>query len=106
MAGAMFETYVVSELIKEYTNKGIDVRSRFAYYRDNNGKEIDLMIIENGAVYPIEIKKRADPGKGALKNFSVLDSFSEEIKEGAIICLSEAEYPPDQKNRIIPVGMI
>lgn len=106
MAGAMFETYVVSELIKEYTNKGIDVRSRFAYYRDNNGKEIDLMIIENGIIYPIEIKKSADPGKEALKNFSVLDSLSEDIGNGAVICFSEMEYPLDRKNRIIPVGMI
>ena len=106
MAGAMFETYVVSEIIKEYANKGIDVRSRLAYYRDNNGKEIDLMIIENGTVYPIEIKKSADPGKEALKNFTVLESLSDRIGEGAVVCLSSAEYPLDKKNRIVPIGMI
>ena len=60
MAGAMFETYVVSEIIKQYANAGLDTRSRLAYYRDNNGKEIDLLIIENGTIYPIEIKKGAD----------------------------------------------
>lgn len=106
MAGAMFETYVVTEIIKEYTNKGIDVRSRLAYYRDNNGKEIDLMIIENGTIYPIEIKKNADPGKDALKNFSVLDSLSENIGEGAVVCLSSIPYPLDKRNRIVPIGMI
>lgn len=106
MAGAMFETYVVSEIIKEYTNKGIDVRSRLAYYRDSNGKEIDLMIIENGTIYPIEIKKSADPGKDALKNFSVLSSLPDQIGEGAVICLSSMAYPLDQKNKVIPVGMI
>ena len=106
MAGAMFETYVVSEIIKEYTNKGIDVRSRLAYYRDSNGKEIDLMIIENGTIYPIEIKKSADPGKDALKNFSVLSSLPDKIGEGAVICLSSMAYPLDQKNRVVPIGMI
>lgn len=106
MAGAMFETYVVSEIIKEYTNKGIDVRSRLAYYRDNNGKEIDLMILENGTIYPIEIKKSADPGKDALKNFSVLENLPDKIGEGAVICLSSMEYPLDKKNRIVPIGML
>lgn len=106
MAGAMFETYVVSEIIKEYSNRGLDVRSRLAYYRDNSGKEIDLMILENGTVYPIEIKKSADPGKDALKNFSVLESLPEQIGEGAVVCLSPVEYPLDRKNKVIPIGMI
>lgn len=106
MAGAMFETYVVSEIIKEYTNKGIDVRSRLAYYRDNNGKEIDLIIIENGILYPIEIKKSADPGQEALKNFSVLHSFPNRIGEGAVICLSSVSYPLDARNKIVPISML
>ncbi len=106
MAGAMFETYVVSEIIKEYSNKGIDVRSRLAYYRDNNGREIDLMIIENGTIYPIEIKKNADPGRDALKNFSVLEKLPDKIGEGAVICLSSQAYPLDSNNKVIPVGMI
>ena len=35
---AMFETYVVSEIIKGYANQGIDVRRRMFSYRDNNEK--------------------------------------------------------------------
>ena len=106
MAGAMFETYVVSELIKQYANRGLDVRSRFCYYRDNNGREIDLLIMENGVLYPIEIKKNADPGKDALKNFSVLASLSEQTGEGAVICLSEHMYHLDGKNAVVPISMI
>lgn len=106
MAGAMFETYVISEIIKSYTNKGIDVRSRFAYYRDNNGKEIDLLIMENGKIYPIEIKKSADPGKSAIKNFSVLSSFNKEVGEGAVICMSSEQYPIDKNISVIPVSTI
>lgn len=106
MGGAMFETYVVSEIIKQYANRGMDVRSRLAYYRDNNGKEIDLLILQNSKIYPIEIKKSADPGTGALRNFSVLSSLEEETGEGAVICLSSQMYPLDRKNRIIPIGMI
>lgn len=106
MAGAMFENYVISEIIKGYVNHGIDVRSRLCYYRDNNGKEIDLMILENNKVYPIEIKKSADPGKDALKNFSVLDSLSEEVGEGAVICMTPMVIPLDDKNKMVPISCI
>lgn len=106
MAGAMFENYVVSEIIKGYANQGKDVRSRLCYYRDHNGKEIDLIILENGKLYPIEIKKSADPGKGALKNFSILDSLPEEIGEGAIICMTPTVIPLDGMNRLVPVACV
>lgn len=106
MAGAMFENYVISEIIKGYVNHGIDVRSRLFYYRDNNGREIDLMILDNGTLYPIEIKKSADPGKNALKNFSVLNNLPEVIGEGAIICLTPMVIPLDNKNKLVPVKCI
>ncbi|MGN0583648.1 MAG: ATP-binding protein [Oscillospiraceae bacterium] len=106
MAGAMFETYVISEIIKGYVNNGIDVRSRLFYYRDNNGKEIDLLILDNGKLYPVEIKKRADPGKTALKNFSVLSSLPEETGEGAVLCMSSMVIPLDSMNRIVPIRCI
>lgn len=103
MSGAMFENYVISEIVKGYVNQGIDVRSRLCYYRDSNGKEIDLMILENGKIYPIEIKKSADPGKGVLKNFSVLSQLSEEVAEGAVLCMSSMVVPLDNKNQLVPI---
>lgn len=103
MSGAMFENYIISEIVKGYVNQGIDVRSRLCYYRDSNGKEIDLMILENGKIYPIEIKKSADPGKGALKNFSVLSQLPEEVGEGAVLCMSSMVVPLDDKNQLVPI---
>ncbi len=106
MAGAMFETYVVSEIIKQYSNRDINVKSRLSYYRDNNGTEIDLLIEDNGTIYPIEIKKSADPGNAALKNFKVLSDFQGKAGNGAVICLSPVVCPLDSKNKIVPVGVI
>lgn len=106
MAGGMFETYVVSEILKQYANRGFDLRSRFAYYRDNNGKEIDLLILENNKIYPIEIKKSADPGKDALKNFGVLNALQTPRGEGAIVCLASTAYPLDNMNKVVPIGML
>lgn len=106
MAGAMFENYVVSEIYKSYANNGINPGSRLTYYRDNNGREIDLMIVENGKLYPIEIKMSADPGKNALKNFSVLSSLREETGEGTVLCMASSVIPLDAKNKLVPISAV
>lgn len=106
MAGPLFETYAISEMIKQYANRGHDVRGRFFYYRDSAGKEIDLLILENGTIYPVEIKLSADPGRGAIKNFSVLDGLNAEIGPGAVVCLSPILYSLDRKTKVIPIGAI
>lgn len=85
MSGPMFETYVVSEIIKSYINAGINPRNRFYYYRDNNRKEIDLLLIENNTVYPIEIKKGSNPSKDDIKNFNVLKYFNEDEGPGVVL---------------------
>lgn len=106
MAAAMFETYVISEIIKSYANAGIDTRNRLCYYRDNNNKEIDLIILENGKAYPVEIKKSANPGKSAIKHFGVLEDMGLDVGEGAVVCMSPMILHIDEKNRYVPIGFI
>ena len=65
MAGAYFETYVVSELIKSYYNAGKPVD--LYYYRDIDKKEIDLLILKGNKAYPIEIKKSKEPHPMPIK---------------------------------------
>ena len=43
MSGALFETFVVSEIIKSYYNAGHDTQ-KICFYRDKDKKEIDLLI--------------------------------------------------------------
>ena len=97
---------MVSEIVKSYANAGLEIRNRFCYYRDNNGREIDLMILHDGTIHPIEIKMSADPGSGALKHFGVLAGLNEEIGEGAVICLSREVIPLDRRNRMVPVSCL
>lgn len=119
MSGEFFETWVVAEIIKSYYNVG--KRPPLYYYRDTNKKEIDLIIYQDGTVYPIEIKKSSAP-KMATKNFSVLNPIEKEPTEeekfqgishlktnigtGAIICLSSDIIPIDKKNWYIPAWLI
>ena len=105
MAGNIFETYIVSEILKQYANKGLDLRSRFAYYRDNNGKEIDMLILENSKIYPVEIKKGIVPSK-PTKNFNVLAKYNMPIKQGMVIDNAEKIRVLNDKAFVLPVSLL
>jgi len=104
MSGAFFETYVVTEIIKSYYYAGKE--PPLYYYRDCDKKEIDLLIHQNGTLYPIEIKKSGNPKNTAIKNFSVLYKTKMIIGHGNVICLADDIYPIDKNNSIVPVWLI
>lgn len=52
--GAIFETYVVSEMVKTCWNAGI--KPPLYYWRDSQGHEVDLLVEDGEALFPIEIK--------------------------------------------------
>jgi len=104
--GAIFETYVVSEIVKSFTNNGKDPRMRLYYYRDSNMKEIDLLIVYDNKVYPIEIKKSANPGVNAIKNFDVVEKFGLDIVNGIVLCMIDEIFAIDENNYYIPIEYI
>ena len=85
MAGAFFETYVISEIIKSFSNNGEEPPIYF--YRDKDKYEIDLLIEQNNILYPIEIKKTATPSSDDAKNFFITNRIKNiKIAQGIIIC--------------------
>ena len=102
MSGVIFETFVISEVIKSYTHNAKE--PNIYYYRDKEKKEIDLIIEKNGKLFPIEIKKATNPDKKAIKNFSVIPD--DIIGEGAVICLANEDYPITRNINAIPVGYV
>jgi len=89
MAGAFFETFVAAEIIKSYANAGRE--APIWYYRDKDQKEIDILIEENGALYPIEIKKTAAPNASDAAAFNVLNANKNanknlHIAAGGLVC--------------------
>ena len=104
--GAIFETYVVTEILKSFSNNGEDARKHLYYYRDNNGKEIDLLILRNNIIHPIEIKKSASPKTEAIKNFEVAEKFGMKVGNGGVICMKSDIFPIDKNNNYIPVELL
>ena len=91
------------------------------YYRDSNKKEIDVIIYQDGTVFPVEIKKSSAP-KNAVRNFSVLAPIEREPSEedafsgaahlktgigtGAVVCMAPDLLPVDKKNWYVPAWVI
>ena len=103
MGGAFFETYVVSELIKNFYAYNMDPKEYLYYYRDKDQKEVDLIYIKNGELHPIEIKKSIAPGKKATKNFSVLEKYKIPICTGLVIDTCEEIRPINEKAFYYPI---
>jgi len=104
MSGAMLETWVINEIIKSYQNAGI--RPPLYFYRDKDKREIDLLIIRDGEIHPVEIKKTASPSRRDIKHFSLLDKSPLEFGTGALICLIENPLPLTESSMAIPAGML
>jgi predicted AAA+ superfamily ATPase len=86
MSGGLFENFIVSEIIKSYYNAGHDSKNIY-FYRDKDKKEIDLIIEKDNTLYPVEIKKSAQPSPDMTKSFSVLNKISgKSVGQGCVLC--------------------
>ena len=103
MAGAFFESWVISEIISSFYNNGI-LEPPLWYYRDKDMKEIDLLIEQDGTLYPIEIKKHSDPTVKDIANFKVLEKISDKnLGTGGVICTYDTLTSISEDNKIIPI---
>lgn len=105
-SGHIFETYVVSEIIKSYANNGKDYKKYLFYYRDEKKREIDLIIDYENILYPVEIKKGKHPNGECVKNFSVLNKLNNEIAQGIVLCMIDQIFPIDRNNYYVPISYI
>ena len=104
MAGAMFETYVVGEMLKRCWNTGKEPRLYF--YRDRLGVEIDVLLERNWSLTPVEIKKTATPGLSDIKSFAKVKVLGLPLGNGALVCSATTAMPLTDSVKIIPVGSI
>ena len=106
MAGQVFETFVVGEVVKSYLNAGGDARN-VHFYRDARQREIDLIIQEGRVLHPVEIKTSATVTREAAAGFSVLNDVGDyDVGAGAIICQAREPYPVTATVKAVPVWSI
>lgn len=105
-SGQIFENYIISEIIKSYTNNGYDAHRHLYYYRDKEKREIDLLIVYNNVIYPVEIKKSANPGREAFKNFEVVKKFNLQVGTGVVLCMINEILALEEDRYFVPIEYI
>jgi predicted AAA+ superfamily ATPase len=106
MAGAFFESFVISEILKSYANDGV-LDPPLYFFRDKEQNEIDLLVQRDQILYPIEIKKTADPRLIDVKTFDILNKIPGIIRgSGGLICLYERLIPLSGEDMVIPLAYL
>ena len=102
-AGHIFETFVVSEILKSFMNSGKSLHDVW-FYRDAKKREIDLVIQDGHILHPVEIKVSATVRKDAVKNFACLENLSGyEVGFGHVICQTPEPYLITRTVQAVPV---
>jgi predicted AAA+ superfamily ATPase len=104
ISGALFESFVFGEILKTWHNQGR--RPAFHYYRDKDGREIDLLIAHDGRLWPVEIKKAALVRETDTAAFRTLAGRGTKTGHGAVVCLSAERMPLNREVDVIPVGWV
>ena len=104
MNGALLENFTVSEIMKSYQNAGLEPYLYF--YRDRDAREIDVVLENDGKLFPLEIKKTAVPDKRLTRVFGVIDKSPLQLGTGAILCMADHFSAFDRDNLIVPIWMI
>ena len=103
LSGSILENYAVAEILKTYA---FNRECRFWYYRDKEGKEIDLILEKEGWLCPLEVKRSANPEQKCTRVFSILDKASLPRERGAVLCLRSELMAFNTNDLMIPVWMI
>jgi hypothetical protein len=87
--GALFETWVVQQILRGFQDRGNPPHA--SHFRTLAGAEVDLVLEEDGWVFPIEVKLTARPGPVDARG---LNAFREtwpdhRIAPGLLVCAVE-----------------
>lgn len=90
MRGHLFENFVVMEALKARFNSGRD--NNLFFFRDSNGREIDLVLRKGGSVSGVEIKSSMTYSAGFRKTLAGMETLVKEPVLGkAIVYAGEME---------------
>jgi len=60
----------------------------------------------NGTLYPLEIKKTANPNNHLVKTFRLLEKSGKKVGNGGIVGLNDDFIPLDKENFVIPIKCV
>lgn len=97
--GSLFESLIISELVKKRTNEGRQINLYF--WRDKTGHEIDIIVDNAGELVPVEIKSGKTINSEFFKNIQYWMSLSG-FSKGYIVYAGKEEQ--SRSNGIDVIG--
>ena len=108
LAGALFENFVVQELLKHYAHRGR--QAPLFFYRNNHNLEVDL-VIETAAntLLPLEVKLNRTPHPGmahAIERLRNLNKKNIRILPGYVVAPIDGMFALTRTERAAPIEII
>lgn len=101
MAGAIFETAVLSELVKQAWNRGEEARIWF--WRTTAGVEVDFVVEREQRLTPIECKTSTTPRHEFARGIEVLRAeLPHKTETGLVVHPGDAAVPLGEHARALP----
>lgn len=76
------------------------------FYRDRDGREIDLIFDFEGQLWPLEIKHAATIRREWAGPFAALERLGRPVGHGAVVCLTPEPVPLTRGIDALPVGAL
>jgi len=71
-----------------------------------DGREIDLLLVLDRKIHPVEVRKSASPRREWAGPFSALDRLAPGACEGGVVCLCRERLPITKTISAIPAGLV
>lgn len=107
IAGALFETWVVTEICKQtgWSDRAVDLH----HFRDRRGAEIDLVVTDrrSGAIAGVEIKLTATPTERHTRTLAAFrDHYGDRFTVGLLVHAGEHSLPMGERLWAVPVSAL
>ncbi|NCP15789.1 ATP-binding protein [bacterium] len=105
MGGAIFENFVIAELLKIFLHRGEE--PNLYYWRTAEGSEVDLIVDTQGQLIPIEIKQTETPHpKMAKEIVSFQQTFKSKAGKGYVLHPGNLVLPLGKDVVAFPLGRL
>jgi hypothetical protein len=108
IAGSVFETFAVTEVVRLASAGELGPALRLYHYRDQPGNEVDLVIERpSGEVVGIEVKASATPLPRHAAGLRVLrDRLGERFRQGIVLHLGRDTIPFGDRIAAVPLAAL
>jgi hypothetical protein len=106
IAGSVFETFAVTEMVRQASVSDLGPLLRFHHFRDQRGNEVDLVVERaDGDVVGIEVKASATPRLRDAAGLSLLrERLGNRFRLGVLLHLGPESIPLGERIQAVPLA--